>query len=53
MIDTFSLFVFTSPIKSKTVKEVQSAFMEIFKENNDVVPERLETDQGTVSMNCH
>ncbi len=45
-MDVFSRAIFCSVLKNKSAKEVQKAFIEIFKEAG-LKPEKLETDQGS------
>ena len=44
VIDIFSKFVWTIPLKTKTGKEVAEAFLNIFKEGR--LPKKLHVDQG-------
>ena len=46
LIDLFSLKIFVKPLKSKSSKEVKSAFEEIFKDFKSEI-HIIETDRGS------
>lgn len=46
VIDCYSKYVFTRPLKSKTSGEVVKAMSSIFKNSGGRVPRNLQTDQG-------
>lgn len=52
VIDCFSKFVWTKPLKTKTGKEVTNA-MEAILQNNVRSPKNLQSDQGTEFFNQH
>ncbi|KAJ8909502.1 hypothetical protein NQ315_012980 [Exocentrus adspersus] len=51
VIDCFSKFLWTRPIKNKTGQEVTQAFEDILLHANKRVPSNLQTDQGTEYYN--
>ncbi|KAJ8915419.1 hypothetical protein NQ315_003179 [Exocentrus adspersus] len=51
MVDCFSKFLWTRPIKNKTGQELTQAFEDILLHANKRVPSNLQTDQGTEYYN--
>ena len=51
VIDIFSRYAWTRPLKSKHGKEVAAAFKDIFAEGR--IPKRIQTDQGKEFENRH
>lgn len=51
VIDVFSRYAWSVPLKTKTSKEVLSAFKKIIEENFNNTPKRLWTDKGTEFYN--
>ena len=51
VIDCFSKYLWTRPLKSKTGAEIARAFADILSHANNRIPKNLQTDQGTEFYN--